>query len=151
MRTICRNWRIIVKMHAMPLPPSTINILTHQDKLCRCNFLISISTLSKFHTSKCFHAGMCHCFMVWVVSMVWLQNLVTWTLLNTLHVEDEDDGLWRRSCTHKVAIMDLESPLTWQCVCNFEGKWFIFSFSLFSIFIIILFIWCHLPSSWLTI
>ncbi|KAF8130487.1 OPT oligopeptide transporter protein-domain-containing protein, partial [Mycena galopus ATCC 62051] len=38
-------------------------------------------------------AGMCHRFLVWPASMVWPQNLVARTLLNTLHAEDdESDG-----------------------------------------------------------
>ncbi|TEB38095.1 OPT superfamily oligopeptide transporter [Coprinellus micaceus] len=38
-------------------------------------------------------AGMCRRFLVWPASMVWPQNLVACTLLNTLHAEDEDDGI----------------------------------------------------------
>jgi OPT family oligopeptide transporter len=34
-------------------------------------------------------AGMCRRFLVWPASMVWPQNLVTCTLLNTLHAEDD--------------------------------------------------------------
>ncbi|KAF8146844.1 OPT oligopeptide transporter [Mycena galopus ATCC 62051] len=38
-------------------------------------------------------AGMCRRFLVWPASMVWPQNLVACTLLNTLHAEDdESDG-----------------------------------------------------------
>ena len=36
-------------------------------------------------------AGMCRRFLVWPASMVWPQNLVTCTLLNTLHAEDDDE------------------------------------------------------------
>jgi OPT family oligopeptide transporter len=36
-------------------------------------------------------AGLCRRFLVWPASMVWPQNLVTCTLLNTLHAE-EDEG-----------------------------------------------------------
>jgi OPT family oligopeptide transporter len=35
-------------------------------------------------------AGMCRRFLVWPASMVWPQNLVACTLLNTLHAEDDD-------------------------------------------------------------
>lgn len=35
-------------------------------------------------------AGLCRRFLVWPASMVWPQNLVICTLLNTLHAEDED-------------------------------------------------------------
>ena len=38
-------------------------------------------------------AGICRRFLVWPASMVWPQNLVACTLLNTLHAEDEDDGV----------------------------------------------------------
>jgi len=38
-------------------------------------------------------AGMTRRFLVWPASMVWPQNLVCCTLLNTLHAEDEDDGI----------------------------------------------------------
>lgn len=38
-------------------------------------------------------AGLCRRFLVWPASMVWPQNLVACTLLNTLHAEDEDDGV----------------------------------------------------------
>jgi len=38
-------------------------------------------------------AGLCRRFLVWPASMVWPQNLVACTLLNTLHAEDEDDGI----------------------------------------------------------
>ncbi|KAL4079124.1 OPT oligopeptide transporter protein-domain-containing protein [Scleroderma citrinum] len=36
-------------------------------------------------------AGICRRFLVWPASMVWPQNLVTCTLLNTLHAEDEEE------------------------------------------------------------
>ena len=36
-------------------------------------------------------AGMCRRFLVWPARMVWPTNLVTCTLLNTLHAEDKDD------------------------------------------------------------
>ncbi|KAF9228480.1 OPT superfamily oligopeptide transporter [Gyrodon lividus] len=35
-------------------------------------------------------AGLCRRFLVWPAGMVWPQNLVTCTLLNTLHAEDEE-------------------------------------------------------------
>jgi OPT family oligopeptide transporter len=35
-------------------------------------------------------AGLCRRFLVWPASMVWPQNLVVCTLLNTLHAEDDD-------------------------------------------------------------
>ena len=38
-------------------------------------------------------AGLCRRFLVSPASMVWPQNLVACTLLNTLHAEDEDDGI----------------------------------------------------------
>ena len=38
-------------------------------------------------------AGLCQRFLVWPASMIWPQNLVACTLLNTLHAEDEDDGI----------------------------------------------------------
>ncbi|KAG6873549.1 hypothetical protein C0995_014419 [Termitomyces sp. Mi166 len=38
-------------------------------------------------------AGLTRRFLVWPASMVWPQNLVACTLLNTLHAEDEDDGV----------------------------------------------------------
>ena len=38
-------------------------------------------------------AGMTRRFLVWPASMIWPQNLVCCTLLNTLHAEDEDDGI----------------------------------------------------------
>ena len=41
------NPRIIAKMRATPLPPSTENILRHQDGLHRCNLIISIFDLIK--------------------------------------------------------------------------------------------------------
>jgi OPT family oligopeptide transporter len=37
-------------------------------------------------------AGLCRRFLVWPASMVWPQNLVACTLLNTLHAEEEDDA-----------------------------------------------------------
>ncbi|KAF8504583.1 oligopeptide transporter [Russula emetica] len=41
-------------------------------------------------------AGLCRRFLVWPASMVWPQNLLTCTLLNTLHAEeDEDAGISR--------------------------------------------------------
>ncbi|KAJ7159202.1 OPT oligopeptide transporter protein-domain-containing protein [Mycena crocata] len=41
-------------------------------------------------------AGMCRRFLVWPASMVWPQNLVACTLLNTLHADDEgSDGMTR--------------------------------------------------------
>ncbi|KIL55880.1 hypothetical protein M378DRAFT_188634 [Amanita muscaria Koide BX008] len=36
-------------------------------------------------------AGLCRRFLVWPASMVWPQNLVVCTLLNTLHAEEEED------------------------------------------------------------
>ena len=38
-------------------------------------------------------AGLCRRFLVRPASMVWPQNLVACALLNTLHAEDEDDGI----------------------------------------------------------
>lgn len=35
-------------------------------------------------------AGLCRRFLVWPASMVWPQNLVACTLLNTLHAEDDE-------------------------------------------------------------
>jgi OPT family oligopeptide transporter len=41
-------------------------------------------------------AGLCRRFLVWPASMVWPQNLVTCTMLNTLHAEeDENAGIGR--------------------------------------------------------
>jgi hypothetical protein len=37
-------------------------------------------------------AGICRRFVVWPASMIWPQNLVVCTLLNTLHAEDDDPG-----------------------------------------------------------
>lgn len=37
-------------------------------------------------------AGLCRRFLVWPASMVWPQNLVACTLLNTLHAEEEEEG-----------------------------------------------------------
>lgn len=50
------------------------------------NFLIVIST-------QCLGfglAGMCRRFLVWPASLIWPQNLVACTLLNTLHAEDDE-------------------------------------------------------------
>lgn len=45
-------------------------------------------------------AGLCRRFLVWPASMVWPQNLVACTLLNTLHAEDEEDrGLRNKRLT----------------------------------------------------
>lgn len=38
-------------------------------------------------------AGLCRRFLVWPASMVWPQNLVACTLLNTLHAEEEGEDL----------------------------------------------------------
>ncbi len=35
-------------------------------------------------------AGLCRRYLVWPASMVWPQNLIVCTLLNTLHAEEED-------------------------------------------------------------
>lgn len=37
-------------------------------------------------------AGVCRRFLVWPSSMIWPQNLVACTLLNTLHAEDDETG-----------------------------------------------------------
>lgn len=37
-------------------------------------------------------AGVCRRFLVWPASMVWPQNLVACTLLNTLHAEEDEEG-----------------------------------------------------------
>ncbi|CAE6432709.1 unnamed protein product [Rhizoctonia solani] len=37
-------------------------------------------------------AGMCRRYLVWPASMIWPQNLVVCTLLNTLHAEDDESG-----------------------------------------------------------
>ncbi|EST08368.1 Oligopeptide transporter, OPT superfamily [Kalmanozyma brasiliensis GHG001] len=41
-------------------------------------------------------AGMCRRFLVWPASMIWPQNLVAATILNTLHAEEESDGTMTR-------------------------------------------------------
>ncbi|KDQ13233.1 hypothetical protein BOTBODRAFT_66951 [Botryobasidium botryosum FD-172 SS1] len=38
-------------------------------------------------------AGTCRRFLVWPASMIWPQNLVACTLLNTLHAEDDDEDV----------------------------------------------------------
>ncbi|KAJ7594866.1 OPT oligopeptide transporter protein-domain-containing protein [Mycena floridula] len=47
-------------------------------------------------------AGLCRRFLVWPASMVWPQNLVVCTLLNTLHAEEEGDEY--------IPPHDIESP-----------------------------------------
>lgn len=37
-------------------------------------------------------AGVCRRYLVWPASMIWPQNLVICTLLNTLHAEDDEAG-----------------------------------------------------------
>ena len=37
-------------------------------------------------------AGLCRRFLVWPASMVWPQNLVACTLLNTLHAEEDEES-----------------------------------------------------------
>jgi hypothetical protein len=37
-------------------------------------------------------AGVCRRYLVWPASMIWPQNLVVCTLLNTLHAEDDESG-----------------------------------------------------------
>lgn len=54
-------------------------------------------------------AGICRRFLVWPASMVWPQNLVTCTLLNTLHADD-DEGTGGISRYRFFA---------WVCVCAF--------------------------------
>lgn len=52
------------------------------------NFVLTIATqLTGFGL-----AGLCRRFLIWPASMVWPQNLVTCTLLNTLHAESDTES-----------------------------------------------------------
>ena len=56
--------------------------------VCRFNICLMLATqLTGFGL-----AGICRRFLVWPASMIWPQNLVVCTLLNTLHAEDDENG-----------------------------------------------------------
>jgi OPT family small oligopeptide transporter len=50
-------------------------------------------------------AGLCRRFLVWPASMVWPQNLVACTLLNTLHAEEDEEGDGVRRYTYFVWVL----------------------------------------------
>ena len=56
-------------------------------------------------------AGICRRFLVWPASMVWPQNLVACTLLNTLHAEEEENsgGITR----YKYFIILMSASFVW--------------------------------------
>lgn len=57
------------------------------------NFWFSLTLVLATQLTGFGLAGMTRRFLVHPASMVWPQNLVCCTLLNTLHAEDEDDGI----------------------------------------------------------
>ncbi|KAF9477891.1 oligopeptide transporter [Pholiota conissans] len=75
--------------------PYALNAIVVSDKFynIRMGYWFSVTIVLATQLTGFGLAGLCRRFLVWPASMVWPQNLVACTLLNTLHAEDDDDGI----------------------------------------------------------
>ncbi|KAF8306444.1 OPT oligopeptide transporter [Clavulina sp. PMI_390] len=74
------------------------------------NFLIVIGT-------QCIGlgiAGMCRRFLVWPASLIWPQNLVACTLLNTLHAEDDEPSSRGGITRHQMFMWGVVGAFVWS-------------------------------------
>jgi OPT family oligopeptide transporter len=73
-------------------PPYAINAIVVMQVYYGINmgFWFSICLVMATQLTGFGLAGLCRRFLVWPASMVWPQNLVACTLLNTLHAEDDE-------------------------------------------------------------
>lgn len=73
-------------------PPYAINAIVVMQVYYNINlgFWFSICLVLATQLTGFGLAGLCRRFLVWPASMVWPQNLVVCTLLNTLHAEDDE-------------------------------------------------------------
>ena len=82
--------------------PYTLNAIVVAEVLynVRRGFRFNLVTVLATQLTGFGLAGLCRWFLVWPVSVVWLQNLVAWTPLRTLRAEDdlETNGLSRYRC-----------------------------------------------------
>ena len=73
-------------------------------------------------SSVCFAfglAGMCKRFLVWPASMIWPQNLVVCTLLNTLHAEEDSMKKEKRMSRYRYFMIVAVGAFCWNFVPNF--------------------------------
>ncbi|KZO94991.1 oligopeptide transporter [Calocera viscosa TUFC12733] len=88
-----------VKEHALILimanvavgPPYSMNVVVTSEMYYGANFGVGFNFLIILATQLTGFgfAGLCRRFLVWPASMIWPQNLVASTLLNTLHAEED--------------------------------------------------------------
>ncbi|KAF8435078.1 OPT oligopeptide transporter protein-domain-containing protein [Boletus edulis BED1] len=73
-------------------PPYAINaiVVTQLNYHVRVDYWFSVLLVVATQLTGFGLAGLCRRFLVWPAGMVWPQNLVTCTLLNTLHAEDDE-------------------------------------------------------------
>ncbi|KAG9312163.1 OPT-domain-containing protein [Chiua virens] len=73
-------------------PPYAINaiVVTEKNYNISVDYWFSVLLVVATQLTGFGLAGVCRRFLVWPAGMVWPQNLVTCTLLNTLHAEDEE-------------------------------------------------------------
>ncbi|GAA6022043.1 hypothetical protein JCM10207_001028 [Rhodosporidiobolus poonsookiae] len=64
-------------------------------------------------------AGLCRRFLVWPASLMWPQNLVFCTLLNTLHAEDDDDEGSRGPSRFRFFLYVITGAFVWYWVPGF--------------------------------
>ncbi|TFY75549.1 hypothetical protein EWM64_g8464 [Hericium alpestre] len=73
-------------------PPYALNAIVVSEKYYNYDmgFWFSVVLVLATQATGFGLAGLCRRFLVWPASMVWPQNLVACTLLNTLHAEDDE-------------------------------------------------------------
>ncbi|KAH7883260.1 OPT oligopeptide transporter protein-domain-containing protein [Phlebopus sp. FC_14] len=74
-------------------PPYAINaiVVTQLNYKVHVDYWFSVLLVVATQLTGFGLAGMCRRFLVWPAGMVWPANLVTCTLLNTLHAEDDEE------------------------------------------------------------
>lgn len=83
---------IVIMANISISPPYALNFTTALDKFYGIPKGIGFDFLAVLTTNVIgfSFAGICRRYLVWPASLVWPQNLVTCTLFNTFHAEDDD-------------------------------------------------------------
>lgn len=83
---------IIIMANVGIAPPFALNLILALDKYYSLPVRIGFDILILLSTQVVgfSFAGLCRRFLIWPAAMIWPQTLVTCTLLNTFHAEDDD-------------------------------------------------------------
>ncbi|EJT97947.1 OPT-domain-containing protein [Dacryopinax primogenitus] len=82
---------ILIMANVAVAPPYSMNVIVTSEMYYSANFGVGFNFLIVLATQLTGFgfAGLCRRFLVWPASMIWPQNLVASTLLNTLHAEED--------------------------------------------------------------